>query len=193
MNRNLLIIGAGIYGIVAKEIAESMNCFEKIDFVDDNEKSTPDGISVIGTTNDLGEFACRYSDAIVAIGDSNVRLSLIKKLEEETLLNVATLISPRAYVSPTAQIMNGSVIEPMAVIHTDAVISVGCIISAGAVVNHASMCCDGVHVDCNATVAGNTVVPAGMKVKSGEVYEGKKQPHPLLPIDGKTYSFDDVM
>ena len=130
MNRNLLIIGAGIYGIVAKEIAESMNCFEKIDFVDDNEKSTPDGISVI---------------------------------------------------------------EPMAVIHTDVVISVGCIISAGAVVNHASMCCDGVHVDCNATVAGNTVVPAGTKVKSGEVYEGKKQPHPLLPIDGKTYSFDDVM
>ena len=33
--KNLLIIGAGQYGVVAKEIAESMKCFEKIDFVDD--------------------------------------------------------------------------------------------------------------------------------------------------------------
>ena len=33
--KNLLIIGAGQYGMVAKEIAESMKCFEKIDFVDD--------------------------------------------------------------------------------------------------------------------------------------------------------------
>lgn len=32
-----------------------------------------------------------------------------------------------------------------------------------------------------------------MKVKNGEVYDGKNQPHPPLPIDGKTYSFDDVM
>ncbi len=34
-NRHLLIIGAGQYGMVAKEIAESMGCFDRIDFVDD--------------------------------------------------------------------------------------------------------------------------------------------------------------
>ena len=38
--KNLLIIGAGQYGMVAKEIAESMKCFEKIDFVDDVYPST---------------------------------------------------------------------------------------------------------------------------------------------------------
>ena len=86
---------------------------------------------------------------------------------------MVTLVSPHAYVSPSAQVMKGSIIEPMAVIHARAVISVGCIISAGAVVNHASMCCDGVHVDCNATVAGMTVVPARTKVKSGEVFDRK--------------------
>lgn len=132
MNRNLLIVGVGIYGVVAKEIAESMNCFEKIGFVDDNAKSTPDGISVIGTTDDLAALSCRYDSAIVAIGNPQARLALIKKIEEETMLNVAILISPRAYVSTTAQIMKGSIIEPMAVVHTGAVISVGCIISAGA-------------------------------------------------------------
>ena len=50
----------------------------------------------------------------------------------------------------------------------------GSIDSAGAVVNHASMCCDGVHADCNATVAGATLVPVGMKSKSGEVYDRKR-------------------
>ena len=50
----------------------------------------------------------------------------------------------------------------------------GYFVSSGAVVNYASMCCDGVHVDCNATVAGATLVPAGMMIKSGEVYDRKK-------------------
>lgn len=172
MNNNLLIAGAGIYGIVAKEIAESMKCFEKIAFVDDNSrKTTPNGIEVIGTCDDIENLAADYSNIIVAIGNPEVRLSLIRKIEEETPFKIVTLVSPYAYVSPSAQIMKGTIVEPMAVIHTGAVLAVGCIVSAGAVVNHASMCCDGVHVDCNATVAGCTLVPACTKICSGEVFK----------------------
>ncbi len=173
MNKNLLIIGAGIYGIVAKEIAESMKCFEKIAFVDDEKMETPSGIEVVGTCADIEELAIEYSSIVVAIGNPEVRLSLLRKIEEKTHYRIVTLVSPNAYVAASAQIMKGSIIEPMAVIHTSVVIAKGCIISAGAVVNHASMCCDGVHVDCNATVAGFNVVPVGMKVKSGEVYDKK--------------------
>ncbi len=171
MNKNLLIVGAGIYGLVAKEIAESMKCFDKITFVDDNKKTTPNGIEVIGTTADIDNLICEYNNIIVAIGNPEIRLNLIRKFEEETPCRIVTLVSPLAFVSPSAQIMKGSIIEPMAVIHTGAVIAVGCIISAGAVVNHASMCCDGVHVDCNATVAGCTLVPAGTKICSGEAFK----------------------
>ena len=39
--------------------------------------------------------------------------------------------------------------------------------------NHASMCCDGVHVVCNATVEGYCLVSAGTKTCSGEVYRRK--------------------
>ena len=35
MNKNLLILGAGIFGTVMKELAEEMGVFEKIDFLDD--------------------------------------------------------------------------------------------------------------------------------------------------------------
>lgn len=214
MNKNLLIVGAGIYGVVAKEIAESMNCFEKIAFVDDSKKETPNGIEVIGTCADIDELTVEYNNIIVAIGNSEVRLSLLQKLEEEHPCRVVKLISPQAYVAPSAQIMQGCIVEPMAVVHSMSLIAKGCIISAGAVVNHASMCCDGVHADCNATVAGTTLVPAGMKIKSGEVYDRKEvevndfffnleerarklneinQPHTPTPINGKTYNFDDVM
>ncbi len=171
MNNNLLIIGAGIYGIVAKEIAESMKCFDKIAFADDNKKEAVDGTPVVGTTADIDNLVCEYNNVIIAIGNPEVRLTLIRKFEEETPCRIVTLISPQAYVAPSAQIMKGSIVEPMAVIHTGVVIAVGCIISAGAVVNHASMCCDGVHVDCNATVAGYTLVPAGTKICSGKFFK----------------------
>lgn len=53
MNKNLLIIGASTYGVVASEIAADMGCFEKIDFVDDERKTTPNGIDTVGTTRDI--------------------------------------------------------------------------------------------------------------------------------------------
>lgn len=214
MKKNLLIIGAGIYGVVASEIAADMGCFDKIGFVDDELQTAPNGIPVVGKVSDIERLGCQYNHIIVAIGNPEVRLNLIRKLEVETPCRIVTLVSPHAYISPSAQVMKGSIIEPKAVIHAGAVISVGCIISAGAVVNHASMCCDGVHVDCNATVAGMTLVPAGTKIKSGEVYDRKtvdandlffnpeewarqsneiRPPHTPDPINGLTYNFDDVM
>jgi len=208
MNKNLLIVGAGIYGIVAKEIAESMNCFEKIAFVDDEKETTPNGIEVIGTTADLDELATEYSNIIVAIGNPKARLSLINRIEEELPYATATLVSPQAYIAPSAQVYYGSIIEPMAVVHTGVIISKGCIISAGAVVNHASMCCDVCHIDCNATVAGQTVVPAGTKVESGVVFkktgidmadlfikddDTENKPHGPLPVNGMEYCFEDGM
>ena len=174
MNKNLLIVGAGVYGLVAKEIAESMGCFEKISFVDDNAKETPNGIPVCGGFADVNMLCAEYGNITVAIGNPDVRLKLLRQIEQHTTCQIATLISPHAYVSPDAQIAKGSIIEPMAVVHTGCVIANGCIISAGAVVNHCSVLGDVVHVDCNATVAGNTVVPAGTKVCSGEVFQNAK-------------------
>ena len=170
MNGNLLIIGAGIYGIVASEIAADMGCFEKIGFIDDKRKTTTNGINVVGTTQDIDSLSNQYSSIIVAIGDPDARLSLLKRIENDTQYRIVSLVSPRAYVSPSAEIMDGCIIEPMAVVHSQCVLSTGCIISAGAVVNHAATCCDGVHVNCNATVEGYCRVPAGTKICSGEVY-----------------------
>lgn len=167
---NLLIVGAGMYALVAAEIAEDMGCFDKIAFVDDQAKNLQNGAPVLGTTQDIGSLAGEYSHIVVAIGNPEIRLRFLEEIRNTTGYQIPSLISPKAYVSPSAEVKCGCVIEPMAVIHTACVLEEGCIISAGAVVNHKSTCGRGVHVDCNGTVAGYTCVPNGMKISCGEVY-----------------------
>lgn len=169
MENNLLIIGAGIYGLVAKEIAESMRCFDRIAFVDDRASAAPDGMPVIGTTADLEHLRDSFNCVIIAIGNPSVRKNLLDKAEG--VFTIVTLISPQAYISPSAKIAKGCIIEPMAVIHAGAVLGQGTLVSAGAVVNHAAVCGEVVHVDCNAVVPGSVTVPEGTKVCSCTVYQ----------------------
>lgn len=173
-NNNLLIIGAGAYGAVVSEIATEMHCFEKIDLVDDNRLIADNGQKVVGTTKELDELSKEYGNIVVAIGNPQVRLSLLDTIETKSKFQIVSIISPMAYISPSAKIEKGSIIEPMSVIHSGCIISRGSIISAGAVVNHFSTCCEVSHIDCNATVEGGCIVPIGTKVCSNEVYKFKK-------------------
>lgn len=172
MKDSLLIIGAGIYGVVVKEIAQSLGRFDKIAFVDDKAAVAPDGSLVIGTVNDMVSLSRDYTHVIVAIGNPKVRKMLLDRIEAECLLQLATLISPRAYISPSACLTSGCVVEPMAVVHAKCTLGKGCLICAGAVVNHGAICGDCVQIDCNATVAGNVIVPDGAKISSNTLYAG---------------------
>lgn len=171
MERSLLIVGAGTYALLVYEIACHMNQFKKIGFVDDHKAQAPTGDAIVGKTSDLKALAAEYTDAIVAIGNPDVRQALLNYIKCETMLQIATLISPRAYVAPSATIEEGVIVEPLAVVHTLCRIERGCLISAGAVVNHESTCRECVHVDCNATIPGYALVPAKTKVNCGTVYE----------------------
>ena len=171
MNKNLLILGAGCYGLAAKETAEAMGCFEKINFLDDSIKELPNGNKPLGGISDLGNFDVDYSNAFVAIENPEMKLNLLREIKETTSYKIATLISPRAYISPSAQVLEGSLVEAMAIVNTEAVVATGCIIGAGSVVNHYSMCGEGVLLECNATVAANTLVPAGTTINSGAVFK----------------------
>ena len=115
--RNLLIIGAGVYGAVAKEIAQATGRFDEISFIDDGAKIAYSGDEVIGTVEDIESLSCAFANVSVAIGNPAVRLSLIGRIEERTSCKVVSLISPLAYVSGSAEIGRGSIVEPMAVIH----------------------------------------------------------------------------
>ena len=160
---SLLILGAGQYGTVVKEVAQAIGSYTTISFLDDNNPRA------IGRLADYVEYVGEYDHAFVAIGNLSLRLEWICRLQSAGFV-LPVLVHPRAVVMPSAKIGAASVIEPLAVVHSYAVVGDGCIISSGAIVNHNAeidCCC---HVDCNAVVPANEIVPPQTKVLYGTVY-----------------------
>lgn len=169
--RSLLIVGAGAYASVVRDIAESLSVFEKIAYVDDTKKHTADNIRVISKVYDINELSNDFTDVIVAIGNPDIRNRIINYLKDNTTFSVCSLISPLAYVSPTAKISYGCIVEPFAVISSNSTIGIGCIISSGAVVGHDSVCSDFVHLDYNSVVKSYAKVGEKVKVHCGETFK----------------------
>ena len=164
--KNLLIVGAGQYGYVAKETADAIGDYNRISFIDNSSSLA------IGKTDELELFLGDYANAFVAIGNSSIRLKILDDLDELGY-QLVTLIHPTAYVSPSAKIGGGCIVEPNAVVHSNVSIGSGCLISAGAVINHNAIVEDGCHIDCNATVSARSVVKADTKVECGQVYSNE--------------------
>ena len=162
MTRNLLIVGAGQYGQMVYEIAQAMACFTRIAFLDDNH---PDAI---GRLSEYDRFTDEFTDAVVALGNPDLRLTLLEKLAQHYSLPL--LRHPQSTVMPSAMISDGCVIEPQAVVHSHAVIGTGCLIGAGAVINHNAVVDEGCHVDCLAAIPARAHLPAKTKVAIGTVF-----------------------
>lgn len=163
MIENLLILGAGQYGCVAKETAEAMGCFGKIDFLDDNNPAA------IGKLEALAQYVSAYQQAFVAMGNPQLRMRFLKELEDTGFV-LAKLIHPSAVVMPSAELGGSVIVEAQAVVNSNTVVGNGCIISAGAVVNHDCVLGNCCHVDCNATVPARSWVPENTKIPCGTVY-----------------------
>ena len=158
--KSLLIIGAGEYGHLVKELAEDCG-YEKIAFLDDNSPKA------MGTIADAAKWKDDYKYFVVAIGNPAVRETVVEALE--WMFCLATLIHPAAYVSRSAVVEAGCIVESGAVIQTAARVGKACIINAGAVVNHNSTVMEYSQVDCNAVVGARAVVAKGRKILSGTV------------------------
>lgn len=154
---NLLILGAGQYGNIVFEIAQSTERFENIDFLDDNVSKA------IGKITDAPTFLNSYKYATVAMGNPINRLKYLNLLEKLGF-HIPIICSPMAYISPSASIDKGTIIEPMAVVHSNTKIGKGCLICAGAVINHNAIVEDGCQIDCNAVVQSSQTVSANTKL-----------------------------
>ena len=157
---NLLILGAGEYGQLVKELTR--NKFTTIDFLDDNSPVS------IGKLDDYKNLKDKYQNAVVAIGNNEVRAEWLNRLEEVGY-NLPIVLSDRAYVAPSAVVEPGCIVEPMAVINANARVEKGSIISSGVVVNHNAIVNKYCHVDCNAVVGADAVVPEKMHLNYGQV------------------------
>ena len=167
-NNNLLIVGAGEYGKLVKEIVVETNFYNKIEFIDDVASN------VLGKVSDLQKYVGEFRFATVAIGNSVVRMALIDKLKHFGY-EIATVLHPKSYISNSAKIGKGCLIEPFAVVQTGAEICDGCLISAGAIVGHNAIVNEGCHIDIGAVVPQRSVVIKNTKVSARPVYCGENE------------------
>ncbi|MDQ6960748.1 MAG: acetyltransferase [Mariprofundaceae bacterium] len=159
MISSLLIVGAGGHGKVVAETAEAMGVWEKIAFLDDRCEELDGTLrwSVLGAVGDAKTLQPEYADAVVAVGDADMRLKLIKQLAVESF-HLPVLIHPAAWVSPSVRLGEGSVVFAQAAVNADTHIGLGIIVNTGATVDHDCVIGDGVHICPGAHLGGGVSV-----------------------------------
>jgi tetrahydrodipicolinate N-succinyltransferase len=162
MKQKLLILGAGQYGLVARDIALATGLFSSVDFLDDSKDCA------IGTLDRFSLYAKDYV-AVVAMGNAELRLEWLDKLKS-TSFPIASLIHPTAIISPGAKLGEGVIVEPLCVVHNESSLGRGVILSAGSIVDHNSTIGDGAHVGCGAVVSSNSAVPPLLKVENNQTF-----------------------
>ena len=164
MNNNLLILGAGGYGHVVREIAEDSGIFDKIDFLDD---SSP---LAIGKFGDAEKFLKGYPNAVVALGNAELRLGYIEKLRAAGF-HIPAIISPKAYVSKSAKIGNGTIVEPFSAVNANSEVGIGVLLRCGSVIDHNAKVGDFCYIDCGVVVKANNSVGFKIKIAANSVVE----------------------
>lgn len=164
MNNNLLILGAGGYGHVVREIAEDSGIFDKIDFLDD---SSP---LAIGKFGDAEKFLKGYPNAVVALGNAELRLGYIEKLRTAGF-QIPAIISPKAYVSKSAKIGNGTIVEPFSAVNANSEVGIGVLLRCGSVIDHNAKVGDFCYIDCGVVVKANNSVGFKIKIAANSVVE----------------------
>ena len=142
---NLLILGAGSHGHEVLELAQNLNVFRKIAFLDDWKPEA------VGPIQDLERYVGAFPIAVPAVGDGALRMSWLERLGAAGFV-LPVLIHPSAAVSSSAEIGPGTVIC--------ARLGKGCIVASGATIGRYAVLTDGTHIDCGQVVAAAANVAA---------------------------------
>lgn len=161
----LIIIGAGGHGKVLCDIAEKLNKYDGIAFLDDNAEGERLGYPIIGRVSDAEKYMSG-GEFIVAIGSAEARGRIMDSLNSIGA-RLATLVHPSAVIGLGVTIGAGSAVIAGAVINPMAKIGRGCIINTHASVDHDCEIGDLAHIAPGATVAGETRIGARTWVGAG--------------------------
>ena len=150
--KNLVIIGAGGHGRVVADIAQKLNRYEQIVFLDDGEEKESMGFPIVGKTTEANNYV-NEADIFVAIGNCKIRKDFTERLISMGA-NVPTLIHPSAVIGACVEIGAGTAIMAGAVINPCAKLGKGVIVNTCSSIDHDCVVGDYCHVAVGAHVAG---------------------------------------
>ena len=161
MENKLLIVASKRYGDYVKEIAESMGCFEKISFVDNDRQDA------LGRLDELSSFYPEYNCAIAACDDGEERLMWNKKLEE--IFNIPVLFHKDSTISPSSSLLPGSIVEPRAVIECQTTIGSSTVVGARTVIEPYCFIGEGSTLKSGTIVKSTSIVEKNTVTEQGTV------------------------
>ena len=158
---NLLILGAGGYGLAVAEAAELSGQWQEIMFADDRWPATQHVAEYNIVTNiaSLNQLETTHLQAIVAVGNNALRQQW-----QQTLLalgiELTSVIHPHSMISPTAQIGLGVSVMAGCIISRKTVINDGVILNIGTLLDHDVVIEEFAHLSVGVKVAGGQIVTA---------------------------------
>ena len=168
--RDLVIIGAGGHGRVIADIAQKLDTYETISFLDDGDAKQTMGLPIVGKASDVEKYV-DTADIFVAIGNSKVRRDFIERLLAMGA-NVPTLIHPSAIIGACVEIGVGTAIMAGAVINPCSTLGKGVILNTCSSIDHDCVIGDychiavGVHIAGTVSLGNNVWLGAGATIKN---------------------------
>lgn len=107
----------------------------------------------------------KNSLSVLGVGDLNVRLKIIKKLEKINV-NWVTIISHKSIISKTSKIGLGTVIMPGVIINNNVEISKNCIINTGSIIEHDCKIGDNSFVGPGSVITGGCIIGKNVTINS---------------------------
>lgn len=169
--KDIYIVGAGGFGREVLWLIQRINNanFEwKIKgFIDDNksiQNTIIDEYPVVGTIDDLKTID---GYVVVAIGNSNVKKNIVKRIKSISNVKFATLVDPSAIMSNRVDIGEGSIICAGNIITVDIKIGNHVILNLDCTVGHDVVINDFVTVYPSANISGNTMIGRCSEIGTG--------------------------
>lgn len=172
--KNLLILGAGGFGHAIAEMAQILDRWECIYFVDDRwpEQKQAGYYSIISNIENLEFIDSNNFDAIVAVGNNQVRQKWYH-LILDLAIPLTRIIHPNTVISPSVRIGQGVCIMAGCVIGANTIIQDGVILNIGTLLDHDVIVGNFAHLSVGVKIASNNIIPASTFLEVGSIMEHK--------------------
>jgi sugar O-acyltransferase (sialic acid O-acetyltransferase NeuD family) len=169
----IILIGGGGHCKSCIDVIEHENKYIIAGIIDVKEKigQTVLGYSIIGSDDDIDNFATKYDNFLITVGqlESNaLRVKLYNKIKSLNK-NLPIIISPNAYVSQHSNIEEGTIVMNNAVLNAASKVGKNCIINTKALIEHDATIGDHCHISTASTINGECNVGNNVFIGSKSV------------------------
>ncbi|RXM69159.1 acetyltransferase [Clostridium tetani] len=169
----IVLVGAGGHCKVIIDILKSMQQYEIVGILDNENKSRNLlDVPIIGNDDLLNELYLKgVKNAFICIGalnNINVRNNIYHNLKKIGF-KLPILIHKNSIVSEYAKLGEGTCVMPGAIINAGSIIKENCIINTGSIIEHDCLISSNCHISPNVTLGGQTIIEYNCHIGIGSI------------------------